>query len=64
MYIRIMDRIILKKKCNAKKKHTISIWRPYNVYKPIPIAKNPILLHNFIDVKHGWIEHPRELVKF
>ncbi len=36
MYIRTLDRIIFKHKCNIeKKKHIISIWHPYNVYKPI-----------------------------
>ncbi len=37
MYIGTLDRDILKHKCNIekKKKHIISIWHPYNVYKPI-----------------------------
>jgi hypothetical protein len=37
MYIGTLDRDILKNKCNVEKtrKHIISIWHPYNVYKPI-----------------------------
>ncbi len=67
MYIRTMDRDILKNKCNIekKRKHIIYIWHPNNVYKPIWSSnhKEPNLLQKITNAKDGLIEHFQESFK-
>jgi len=57
MYIGPLHGNIFKKKCNVKntRKHIISIWHPYNVYKPIWYFnhKEPNSLVEFYKSK-GW----------
>jgi hypothetical protein len=45
MYIGTLDRGILKKNAMLTRRHIISIWDPYKVYKPIclPTTNKPIL---------------------